>query len=113
MKNIYFILVAVFLTISTAHAGFPVKRTISQDIQGETMVDESLSDSEFNSITVAGKSQTAALLLCIFLGGLGIHRFYLGDTLIGIIQLLTFGGFGIWVLIDLIMIITGDLGPGW
>ncbi len=57
------------------------------------------------------KSQVAALLLCIFLGGLGIHRFYLGYTWQGIVQLLTAGGFGIWWLIDLIRIITGDLKP--
>ena len=58
-----------------------------------------------------GKSQLIALLLCFFLGGLGIHRFYLGYTTIGIIQLLTAGGCGIWALIDLIRIITGDLKP--
>lgn len=57
------------------------------------------------------KSQLVALLLCFFVGVLGIHRFYLGYTVIGIIQLLTFGGFGIWALIDLILIITGDLQP--
>jgi len=51
-----------------------------------------------------------AALLCFFLGGLGIHRFYLGYTTIGIIQLLTGGGCGIWVLIDFIRILTGDLG---
>lgn len=57
------------------------------------------------------KSQLTALLLCIFLGGLGIHRFYLGYTFEGIVQLLTLGLCGIWTLIDLIRIITGDLKP--
>ena len=57
------------------------------------------------------KSWIAALLLCIFLGSLGIHRFYLGYTVIGIIQLLTLGGCGIWTFIDLIRIIIKDLKP--
>jgi hypothetical protein len=55
-----------------------------------------------------GKDWLTALLLCIFLGGLGIHRFYTGHTVIGIIQLVTFGGCFIWTLIDLIMIATGS-----
>lgn len=59
----------------------------------------------------APKSQLTALLLVIFVGALGIHRFYLGYTTIGIIQLLTLGGCGIWALIDMIRIITGDLKP--
>lgn len=57
------------------------------------------------------KSWTTTLLLVIFLGGIGIHRFYLGYTLIGILQILTLGGLGIWALIDLIRIITKDLKP--
>lgn len=58
-----------------------------------------------------GKSQIIALILVIVLGGFGIHRFYLGYPVIGIIQLLTAGGCGIWWLIDLIRIVTGDLQP--
>ena len=57
------------------------------------------------------KSQIIALILAIFTGIIGIHRFYLGYTTIGIIQLLTLGGLGIWTLIDIIRIITGDLQP--
>lgn len=61
--------------------------------------------------TAVGTNQLVALLLVIFVGALGIHRFYLGYIGIGIIQLLTLGGFGIWALIDLIRIAIGDLKP--
>ncbi len=57
------------------------------------------------------KSWITALLLCIFLGGLGIHRFYLGYTWQGVVQLLTAGGCGVWALIDLVRIILRDLQP--
>ena len=50
------------------------------------------------------KNYIVAVLLAWFLGGLGVDRFYLGYTGIGIAKLLTFGGLGIWWLIDLILI---------
>lgn len=54
------------------------------------------------------KSFLLTLLLCFFVGALGIHRFYAGKLLTGILMLITAGGFGIWVLIDLIMILIGN-----
>jgi len=52
------------------------------------------------------------LLLCFFLGGLGVHSFYTKKTSIGIAQLLTLGGCGIWTLVDFIMILTGGFKDG-
>lgn len=58
---------------------------------------------------MAHKNKLTAILLSIFTGGLGIDRFYLGYTGLGVAKLLTCGGLGIWALIDLIMICTGSL----
>lgn len=48
------------------------------------------------------------LLLCWFVGVFGVHRFYTGHTAIGVVQLLTLGGCGIWTLVDFIIIVTGN-----
>ena len=52
------------------------------------------------------KSNTVALLLCFFLGFLGVHRFYVGKVGTGILMLVTLGGLGIWNLIDFIIIVV-------
>ena len=54
------------------------------------------------------KGFVPTLLLALFLGGLGAHRFFVGKVGTGIVQLLTLGGLGIWALIDIIMIIVGS-----
>ncbi|GAA3890604.1 hypothetical protein GCM10022381_35660 [Leifsonia kafniensis] len=56
---------------------------------------------------VSQKSFVATWLLAMLLGGFGIDRFYLGKIGTGILKLITLGGFGIWVLIDLIMVLAG------
>lgn len=53
------------------------------------------------------KSRLAAALLCFFVGFLGVHRFYVGKIGTGILMILTLGGFGIWTLIDFIIICCG------
>jgi len=61
-----------------------------------------------SQIEVSPKGYVPAVLLCLFLGFLGVHRFYVGKIVTGILMLLTLGGFGIWALIDLIIIIVGS-----
>lgn len=57
---------------------------------------------------VSSKSKLVALLLSIFFGGLGIHRFYVGKIGTGILYLLTAGLFGIGWLVDIVLIACGS-----
>jgi len=59
------------------------------------------------AVRTGSKSWVVALLLCLFLGVLGVHRFYVGKIGTGILQLITFGAFGVWPLVDLILIAVG------
>jgi hypothetical protein len=53
------------------------------------------------------RSWMITLLMAVFGGYLGIHRFYTGHTLYGVLQLVTCGGFGVWQWIDIIFILMG------
>jgi TM2 domain-containing membrane protein YozV len=50
------------------------------------------------------KDPTIALIISLLVGGLGIDRFYIGDTGLGIVKLLTCGGLSIWTIIDWFLI---------
>ena len=68
-----------------------------------------------------GKSQLVAALLCFFIGGLGIHDFYLGRTIngiakillliLGVILIIPLIALSIWCLVDLVRILIGDMKP--
>jgi TM2 domain-containing membrane protein YozV len=109
LKMLFGILTVFMLSFSAAYASFPVEQKTTSNT---TVVVEKQKEEITSPAAAAGsKSQVIALILCGLIGGLGIHRFYLGYTWQGIVQLLTLGGCGIWSLIDFIRIITGDLKP--
>ncbi len=65
-----------------------------------------------NQINTSGsgenKSWIVTVLLCFFAGAFGVHRFYTGYIGIGVAQLLTLGGCGIWTFVDFIMLLCGS-----
>lgn len=58
------------------------------------------------------RKQVIAIVLSIFLGPMGVDRFYMGRIGTGVLKLLTLGGFGIWTFIDWILIATNNLKDG-
>ncbi|MGL2986978.1 TM2 domain-containing protein [Flavobacterium sp. RSSA_27] len=106
-------MIALFcITSLSMYASFPVQQA-PKGATTQSTISKSTNDDELTSPAAAasGKSQVIALILALLVGAIGIHRFYLGYTWQGIVQLLTLGACGIWSLIDLIRIITGDLQP--
>ena len=80
---------------------------IAGTLKADSLVRENSTGAVFPARQIPGvfsdKQYMVALLLSIFLGFLGIDRFYTGQVGTGIAKLLTFGGCGIWALIDLIL----------
>jgi|TARA_B100002003_G_scaffold238523_1_gene256842 hypothetical protein len=79
------------------------------DSCGASLSNDSPATTNTNQLTQdEPKEWLVTLLLSFFLGVLGIHRFYTGHTGIGVAQLLTLGGCGIWAFIDFILILVGN-----
>lgn len=117
MKNYLFALLSFFF-VASAYAGTPnqvcpattITQAVHQVPQKTTfykVVQEPKQKTENTYREPKARKRVVALLLCIFFGVLGLHRFYMGDTFIGLIQLFTAGSGGIWWLIDLFRLIFG------
>lgn len=126
MKKILIVasLILASANVTTAEAAIPVRKNLVENVESaaqsnsqETfsvdVASEAVSMDESAAPAPGGsKSHIAAMLLTFFLGYFGVHRFYLGYTWQGIVQILTLGGFfGLWVMIDFIRIIIKDLKP--
>lgn len=64
--------------------------------------------SDVSKVSTGNKDFITTWLLSLLLGGFGVDRFYLGKIGTGILKLITIGGFGIWWLIDLILVLSGS-----
>ncbi|KAF8937776.1 hypothetical protein BGZ58_002184 [Dissophora ornata] len=62
-----------------------------------------------SDVCQSDRSYPIAIILSIFFGYVGVDRFYLGYVISALLKLATAGGFGIWYVIDIILIIIGGL----
>ena len=79
------------------------ERVITQeefDLQKEKLLNSSTTTSTTDWLTL--------FLLTFFVGVLGVHRFYVGKIGTGFLMLITLGGLGVWFLVDLILVVTGQ-----
>lgn len=86
--------------IATMGPKFPPEKLMIIRQQLEKMDDNKLPIIQ----TIPFKDPTTLLIVSLFIGGLGVDRFMLGQTGLGVAKLLTCGGMGIWTIIDWFMI---------
>ncbi len=105
MKKILLVLFAfcgftamIYASFPVTEASFPITEINNELVNIDQPVEPPVSEPDW-----------PLFIVCFLVGGLGIHRFMMGDTTNGILMLLTLGGCGIWTLIDLINIATGKL----
>ncbi|WP_028898985.1 TM2 domain-containing protein [Prevotella sp. HJM029] len=90
------------LLLSTYGKYFPQERFA--DVK--TILENMSEDKQATLAMAEFKDPTISLIISLLGGGLGIDRFYIGDTGLGIAKLLTCGGLGIWSIIDWFLIMS-------
>ena len=98
---------AVDLPIARGEYIDSVTETVKKILNGEEVEDYVAPEVPAEAETEPKKDWMTTLMLCVFLGGLGIHRYYVGKIGTGILYTLTGGLFGIGYIVDLIKIISG------
>ncbi|MFD2914394.1 TM2 domain-containing protein [Psychroserpens luteus] len=99
-----------FGAITLSHASFPVKRTVATTTTLSDNISSDVGSDEFYSPAAkASDDKVVGILLWVFLWPFAAHRWYYGKPIgWNILFILTFGGLGVWAIVDLVNIITDN-----